>query len=59
LVVGKTGEPKLSAGVEAFNERFEVVLVHLDDLHLALRVLGGIGSVCGIDHDGLAELFPD
>src|SRR6187401_3127652 len=50
---------KLLASVERFNQRFEVILVHLHDRHLALRVLGGIGSVRGIDHDVLAEFLPD
>jgi hypothetical protein len=34
------GERKLLARVVTFNQRFEVILVDLDDAHLALRVVG-------------------
>ena len=47
------------ARVEVFDQRFEVVLVDLDDSHLAFGVLGGIGSVGGVDHDRLAKFAPD
>ena len=50
---------KLWAAIERFNQRFEVILVDLDDRHLAFRVLRRVRSVRGIDHDRLAEFLPD
>src|ERR1700758_4094944 len=43
--------------VKLVNQRFKIVLVNLHDLHLALGVLNGIGSMRGIDHDGLAKFL--
>ena len=59
LKVSKKGERKLWARVEVFNQRFEVVLAHLHDFHLAFGVLGRIGGVGRVDHDCLAEFLPD
>src|SRR5216684_870802 len=41
--------------VKLLDQLFEIVFLHLDDAHLALRVLSRIGSVRGVDHDGLPE----
>jgi hypothetical protein len=42
--------------IKTFDEGFEVVFANPDDAHFAARILGGIGGVRGVDHDGRAEL---
>src|SRR5205823_14571563 len=34
-------ERKLLATIEVFNQRFEIILINLDDCHFAVRVLKG------------------
>ena len=38
------------------NQGFQVIFFDSDDFHFTLGVLGGVGSMGGIDHDGGAEL---
>src|ERR1700683_1317576 len=45
--------------IKTFNEGFEIVLAYLDDAHFAAGVVGRIGGVGGVDHDGRAELAAD
>ena len=48
-------ERTLLAAIEVFNQRFEIILVNLDDCHFAFRVLNGIRGMRGVDHDRLAK----
>ena len=41
--------------VKFFDKRREIIVIDFDDAHLSLRVVRGIGSVRGIDHDVLTE----
>ncbi len=50
-------ERTLLATVEVFNQRFEIVLAHLDDRHLALGIFHRIGGMRGVDHDGLSKFL--
>src|SRR5580698_6824455 len=45
--------------IKTFDERFEIVLADLDDAHLAAGVVGRIGGVGRVDHDGRAKLAAD
>src|ERR1051325_2663767 len=38
---------------------FEIILVDSNDSHFAFSVLRRIRGVCGVDHDGLPEFFPN
>src|SRR5437016_2533411 len=49
-------ERKLLVAIEVFNQRFEIILINLDDRRFALRVLDRIRCMRGIDHNRLAEL---
>src|SRR5712671_5336134 len=49
----------LLAAIKVFNQSFKIILFHAHNRHLAFGVVDRIGSVRGIDHDGLAELFSD
>src|SRR5436305_14279269 len=46
----------LNLAVKLFDHFFEHVLADVDDAHFALSALFRIAGMCGIDHDGLAEL---
>src|SRR5213596_2917933 len=49
-------ERKLLVAIEVFNQRFEIILINLDDRHFAFRILDRIRCMRGIDHNRLAEL---